>query len=41
VHMPGGMIDIEIKKDGHIYMMGAVSGVAKGEFFEEMRELLK
>jgi diaminopimelate epimerase len=40
VHMPGGMIDIEIKKDGHIYMTGAVLGVAKGEFLEEIRELL-
>jgi diaminopimelate epimerase len=41
VHMPGGMIDIELKEDGHVYMTGAVSGVAKGEFLEEIRELLK
>lgn len=41
VHMPGGMIDIEIKKDGHVYMTGAVSGVAKGEFLKEIRENLK
>jgi diaminopimelate epimerase len=36
VHMPGGIIDIEIRKDGHVYMTGAVSGVAKGEFLDEI-----
>jgi diaminopimelate epimerase len=41
VHMPGGDIDIEIKADGHVYMTGAVSGVAKGEFCSEMWEQLK
>jgi diaminopimelate epimerase len=40
VHMPGGVIDIEIQQDGHVYMTGAVSGVAQGEFLEEMREHL-
>lgn len=40
VHMPGGTIDIEIKKDGHVYMTGAVSGVAKGKFLDEIWEKL-
>ncbi len=32
VKMPGGVIDIEIKDDGHVFMTGPVVGVAKGEF---------
>lgn len=37
VHMPGGVIEIEIK-DGHVYMTGVVAGVTKGEFLSEMKE---
>jgi diaminopimelate epimerase len=35
VHMPGGILEIEIAPDGHIHMEGAVSSVAKGRFTEE------
>lgn len=41
VHMPGGILDIEMKEDGHVYMTGAVTGVAQGGFLAEMRERLK
>lgn len=40
VHMPGGVIDIEIKEDGHVFMTGSVSSVASGEFSKELRERL-
>lgn len=40
VHMPGGIIDIQINADGHIYMTGLVSGIAKGYFLPELWELL-
>ncbi|MDB5053695.1 MAG: diaminopimelate epimerase [Bacilli bacterium] len=33
VHMPGGVIDIEIKNE-HVFMTGNVSSVARGEFAE-------
>jgi diaminopimelate epimerase len=32
VHMPGGVIDIAIKPDNHIFMTGPVSGVMQGVF---------
>jgi len=35
VEMPGGTIDIDIHTDGHVYMTGAVSSVARGEFSED------
>lgn len=38
VRMPGGVIDIEIKNDGHVFMTGPVEGVAKGEFLEDFRK---
>lgn len=34
VKMPGGIINIEIKDDGHVLMTGPVMGVTKGEFLE-------
>jgi diaminopimelate epimerase len=37
VHMPGGILEIELKADGHIFMTGAVSSVAKGEFSSEFK----
>jgi len=36
VHMPGGVIDIEINPDGHVHMTGSVSSVASGTFSEEL-----
>ncbi len=40
VHMPGGVIGIAIKPDGHIHMRGSVSSVASGTFSEQFaREL--
>ncbi|MBI1883034.1 MAG: diaminopimelate epimerase [Chlamydiae bacterium] len=40
VHMPGGVIEIEIEKNGHVHMTGVVSSVAQGEFSEEFRKKL-
>lgn len=40
VHMPGGVIDIEIDNDGHIHMTGAVASVAVGQFSEELWQKL-
>jgi len=37
VHMPGGIITINIAPDGHVHMTGAVTGVARGEFADEFR----
>ena len=34
VHMPGGVIDIEIK-DGHVFMTGPVFGISKGTFLDD------
>jgi len=34
VHMPGGVIDIEIK-DGHVFMTGPVSGISRGTFLDD------
>jgi diaminopimelate epimerase len=33
VHMPGGVIEIDINLDGHVHMTGAVSSVARGIYF--------
>jgi diaminopimelate epimerase len=41
VEMPGGMIGIDIHPDGHVYMTGAVSSVARGEFTEEFERQLR
>jgi diaminopimelate epimerase len=35
VHMPGGTLEIEIRRDGHVYQQGGVSSVAFGELSEE------
>jgi diaminopimelate epimerase len=41
VHMAGGVLEIEIKSDGHVFMTGPVSSISKGEFSNEFREKLK
>jgi diaminopimelate epimerase len=41
VHMPGGVIGIDIKPDGHVHMKGSVSSVASGNFSEEFARSLK
>ncbi len=42
VHMPGGTLEIEIAKAGHVHMTGPVSSVCEGNFSEEFwRELRK
>lgn len=41
VLMPGGVIEIEIKEDGHVLMTGPVNSVAKGKFSEEFRNRLE
>lgn len=40
VHMPGGVIDILIREDGHVLMTGAVAGVMSGKFHSELRDHL-
>ncbi|KJS87677.1 MAG: diaminopimelate epimerase [Peptococcaceae bacterium BICA1-8] len=35
VHMPGGVIEVDIKNDGHVLMTGSVNSVSKGVFTEE------
>lgn len=40
VHMPGGIIDIDICPDGHVLMTGTVCHVARGEFSTEFRAQL-
>lgn len=40
VHMPGGVIEIGIRQDGHVSMTGPVSFVAQGEFAPEFRREL-
>lgn len=35
VHMPGGIIEIDIKSDGHVHMTGSVSSIASGTFSDE------
>jgi diaminopimelate epimerase len=41
VQMPGGVIGIEIRPDGHIHMRGSVSSVASGSFSEEFARALE
>lgn len=40
VHMPGGVIDIDIRPDGHVFMTGPVSGVMAGTFAVDLRRRL-
>jgi len=41
VHMPGGVIQIEIRPDGHVFMTGTVTSVSTGEFTKEFWEQLR
>jgi len=41
VHMPGGVINIDINNDGHVHMTGTVSSVASGIFSDEMWQRLE
>jgi diaminopimelate epimerase len=36
VHMPGGSLEIYIKSDNHITLIGSVTRVAEGELFDEI-----
>lgn len=36
VHMPGGVIDIDIQADGHVFMTGPVTGVMAGDFAPDL-----
>lgn len=36
VHMPGGIININISHDGHVHMIGSVTGVSKGMFSDDL-----
>jgi diaminopimelate epimerase len=40
VHMPGGILEVEVRSDGRVLMTGAVSSVAKGEFSSELKKQL-
>lgn len=40
VHMPGGVLDIEIDDMFHVQMTGTVTSVSEGNFSEEMRSKL-
>lgn len=40
VRMPGGTIIIEIATDGHVFMQGSVTSVAKGRFTEQFAAAL-
>lgn len=40
VHMPGGVIEITIREDGHILMTGEVAGIMSGRFHDDLRERL-
>jgi diaminopimelate epimerase len=40
VHMPGGVIDVQIGSDGHVMMTGSVSSVANGRLSNEFIGLL-
>ncbi|VBB04996.1 diaminopimelate epimerase dapf [Lucifera butyrica] len=35
VHMPGGIIKIDIRQDGHVFMTGPVTPVSKGVFADD------
>ena len=39
--MPGGVIDILIREDGHVLMTGEVAGVMSGRFHDDLREKLE
>ncbi len=41
VHMPGGVIKVEINTNGHVLMTGPVTGVSKGYFSEDLWKKLK
>ena len=41
VHSPGGQIEIEIEKNGHIFMTGGVTGVFSGQFKPDLWGELK
>lgn len=41
VHMPGGMLAIEIKTSQHIFMTGSVYGVMRGSFDNDFRAVLR
>jgi diaminopimelate epimerase len=41
VHMPGGKIDVEIMKNGDIFMTGSVTSIARGEFAADLWEQIK
>ncbi|BBB92183.1 MAG TPA: diaminopimelate epimerase [Methylomusa anaerophila] len=36
VHMPGGIIRVDIQNDGHVFMTGSVTQVAQGVFSEDL-----
>ncbi len=36
VHMPGGIIKVDIRQDGHVFMTGSVNPVSKGFFAAEI-----
>ncbi len=40
VHMPGGVIHIDIDENGHVYMTGPVTGIARGIFHDDLRTCL-
>jgi diaminopimelate epimerase len=41
VHMPGGVISIDISEDGYVYMTGTVSSVARGIFTSDFMKLIR
>lgn len=41
VHMPGGIININIGHDGHVHMTGSVTGVSKGVFLDDLLAQIK
>ncbi len=41
VHMPGGSLDIEIDKTGHVHMTGPVESVISGNFSPDFLKILK
>lgn len=41
VHMPGGVIEIEIESNGFVHMTGDVSRVFDGQFTPELKKILK
>lgn len=41
VHMAGGIIEVDIQKDGHVFMTGSVTQVGKGVFSEDLWERIQ